>query len=323
MRLEVEVGPVGDPLELAPAPGEEVLDVGRGFRVVGEVLLGVLAEPEAVLGDPEPHEPGEPFLAPIGEPAVGVGRRDEELQLHHLELTGAEDEVPWRDLVAETLTELGDPEGRLAAHRRHHVQEVDEHPLRRLRAQICDGGLVVERADESLEHEVERPRFGEVGGTAVRAGPLDLVGSPALVARPAVDKRVDERLEVAGRLPDLGVRDDRGLDGNDVVPVAHHRAPPGVPHVAEHQRAEGPVVVGRADAAVDLGGGEDEAPSLRKVDDRVEQSRVALGDAVSCGVFLRHNLTIPASPQPEPARGRVWRPRSQGPDYAGVVSSVS
>ena len=36
---EVEVAPVGDALELVPAPGEEELDVGRAPRVVGQLAL--------------------------------------------------------------------------------------------------------------------------------------------------------------------------------------------------------------------------------------------------------------------------------------------
>jgi hypothetical protein len=40
---------------------------------------------------------------------VGAGL-DEELHLHLLELAGAEDEVARRDLVAERLADLPDPE---------------------------------------------------------------------------------------------------------------------------------------------------------------------------------------------------------------------
>ena len=321
MGLQVEIRPVGDPFELAPAPGEGELDVRRRRRVVRQVLGGVLTEAQLVPADPEPLVPGEPLLAPVGEPAVGVGRGDEVLKLHHLELAGAEHEVARRDLVAEAAAELGDPEGGLAAHRRHHVQEVDEHPLGGLWPQVGNGGLVLDGADEGLEHEVERPGLGEIGGAAVRAGAVDLVGAPALVARPTVDERVDERLEVARRLPDLRVRDDRGLDRHDVVAFAHDRAPPGVPDVPEHQRAERSVVVGRADAAVDLSGGEDEAPPFREVDDRVEQPRVLGWRAVLFGAFLRH---IPRLARAAVAESRRAPPAPPpGRDYAGAVSSAT
>ena len=48
-------------------------------------------------------------------------------------------------------------------------------------------------------------------------------------------------------------------------------------HVAEHERAERAVVVGRADAAVDLGRGEDEPTPFGQVDDGVEQPWVVRG----------------------------------------------
>jgi hypothetical protein len=77
--------------------------------------------------------PVEPLVDPVAVPLVRLGRRHEELHLHLLELEGAEDEVPGRDLVAERLADLRDPERRLPPRDRGDVLEVDEDSLCGLR----------------------------------------------------------------------------------------------------------------------------------------------------------------------------------------------
>ena len=57
---------------------------------------------------------------------------------------------------------------------------------------------------------------------------------------------------------------------HDVVAELDHGADPRLLHVAQHERAEGAVVVGGPEPAVDLGRRIDEAPSLAEVDDLVE-----------------------------------------------------
>ena len=78
--------------------------------------------------------PVEPLLDPVRVPLRRLGGMDEELHLHLLELAHAEKEVAGRDLVAEALADLRDPERRLHAHRRDDVLEVDEDALRGFRA---------------------------------------------------------------------------------------------------------------------------------------------------------------------------------------------
>src|ERR1700719_2611010 len=99
---------------------------------------------------------------PMLEPARCLLRRDEELHLHLLELPRPEDEVPGRDLVAEGLAHLSDPEGRFLAGELQYVLEVDEDPLRRLRAQVRRRARLLHRADRRLEHEVEVARLRQV-----------------------------------------------------------------------------------------------------------------------------------------------------------------
>src|SRR5438105_6113359 len=106
--LQVVVGAVGDPLELAPADGEVILDVGGPLGVVGELVLLVFAQPQILGPQAVAAIPGQAVLDPalvprlVGRPAadrvVGV---DEVLDLHLLELAGPEKEVAGGDLVPE------------------------------------------------------------------------------------------------------------------------------------------------------------------------------------------------------------------------------
>ena len=94
-------------------------------------------------------------LEPVLEPLLGLGGRHEELHLHLLELARAEDEVPRRDLVAEGLADLRDPERRLLARELQDVLEVDEDALRGLGAQVGGGAGLLDGSDGGLEHQVE------------------------------------------------------------------------------------------------------------------------------------------------------------------------
>ncbi len=227
--------------------------------------------------------PAEPLVEPVLEPLRRLRGRHEELHLHLLELADAEEEVAGRDLVPERLADLCDAERRLAARELGDVLEVDEDALRGLRPEVGERALVLERADVRLEHEVELARLGEVAvrrlarplaRLAAAARELELVGAEAELAGAAVDERVGEAGDVAGRLPDARVEDDRGVEGDDVVALLHHRAEPERADVVLREDAVVAVVVGRAEAAVDLGGREDEAAAAAEGDDRVHRHRL-------------------------------------------------
>src|SRR5262249_33673533 len=94
---EIEVAAVRDPLELRPAEREGVLDVDARLGVVGELVGAVRSEAEAVVRDAEPDVPLEALLLPVIEPLPVLARTHEELELHLLELAGAEEKVPGRD----------------------------------------------------------------------------------------------------------------------------------------------------------------------------------------------------------------------------------
>ena len=293
MGLEVEVGAVGDALQLAPlAAGEPeaVLDVHGALGVVRQLLRRVLEVPQVVAAHPEVDVPAGALVDPVLVPLLVGAGHDEELHLHLLELTGAEDEVARRDLVAERLADLADAERRLLARGLHDVREVDEDALRGLRTQVVQPGLVLDRAQVGLQHHVEVTRLGPLAaGAAVGArhrGELDgvgvgdavllgvallqVVGAEPLVAAQALHERVGEDADVAGGDPDLTRQDHRGVEPDDVVAALDDRLPPLPLDVLLELHAQGAVVPGRPGAAVDLAGGEHEPPALAQADDVVE-----------------------------------------------------
>ena len=151
------------------------------------------------------------------------------------------------------------------------------------RRYAADAGLL-DRADRRLEHQVEVARAGQVallglagmlGWFAPARELCEVVGAEALPARAAVHERVGEAGEVAGGLPHARVLQDRRVDRHDVVALLQHRAPPLALDVVLQQHAVVAVVVGRADPAVDLRGGEHEAAPLAQRDDLLHRHRVA------------------------------------------------
>ena len=159
MARQVEVGAIMDPLQLLPPEGELVFEIHGGLSVVRQLVRAVRVLPQLLGTDPDPVVPLEPLLEPVVEPLVVAAGLDEELHLCLLELAGAEDEVPRRDLVAERLAQLRDPEGHALPRGLLHVQEVHVRSLGRLRPQVHDRGVLLDRPHEGLEHEVEEARL--------------------------------------------------------------------------------------------------------------------------------------------------------------------
>ena len=171
---QVEVAAVVDALELLPAEREAVLDVDRLLGVVRQLVRGVLAQAQPLRRHAVALVPGAALGQPLLERGGGLRLRpDEVLHLHLLELAHPEDEVAGRDLVAERLADLGDAERQLLARRLLDVLEVDVRALRGLRAQVDDRGVLLDRAHERLEHQVEAARRATAGrrrsGTSGRA----------------------------------------------------------------------------------------------------------------------------------------------------------
>ena len=290
MAAEVPVATVVDALELLPAEREAVLDVDRLLGVVRQLVRRVLTEAEALLGHAVVGVPRPAAREPLLEDARRVTGRDEVLHLHLLELAHPEDEVAGRDLVAKALADLGDAEGQLLARRLLDVLEVDVAALRGLGAQVDDGCVLLDRAHEGLEHQVEATRRTErtaVDG-ALEAEALDdvrialvglgqvfrarqLVEAEAQLVSRALHQRVAERLDVARRDPHLGMHQDARVETDDVVAQLDHLAPPGTLDIVLELDAERAIVPNSVYPAIDLGAGEDKTAPLGERDDGVER----------------------------------------------------
>src|SRR5919108_3678717 len=125
MLRQVEIAAVVNPLQLAPAKGELVLDIEGGAGVVRQFLGAVLVQPQVLPSDAEAEIPVEARLSPILEPLRSGLGFDKELHLHLLELAGAKDEVSRGDFVAERLADLSDAERDFLARWQQHVAKVD------------------------------------------------------------------------------------------------------------------------------------------------------------------------------------------------------
>ena len=261
---QIEVGPVVNALEFLPAEREFILDVVGVRGIVRELILAVLMPAQLLWPNPESFHPLHPFRAPGLEPFVLGAGFHEKLHLHLFELASPKDEVAGRDLVAERLADLRNSKGDLLARGLLHVQVIDIDPLRRLGPQVDNGGLILDRPHERLEHQIELPRRGERafaaahGALGVRlagcALDLGIVGPKAVLALLAIHERIGEPGQMPRCLPDLGMHQDRGVEALDVVAFMHHRPPPALLDVLLELDAERSVIPHGAKAAIDLGG---------------------------------------------------------------------
>ena len=287
---QVVVGAVRHAPQLAPAEGEQELEVRGGLGVEAQLLGVVVAQPQVLVLQADAQQPVVAEGAPVVEPLQISAGLAEELQLHLLELADAEDEVARGDLVAEGLTDLAHAEGQLAAGGALGVDEVGEDALRRLRPQVHGVLGILGDALERLEHQVELPDVGEVvltaGGAgdvvvldevlhlllgegidglgqlhAVLAAPVldELVGAKALLALLAVHQRIGEACQMTAGHPRLGVHEDGGVLPHVVGVLLHELLPPGLLDVVLQLHAQGTVVPCVGKAAVDLGACEDDA----------------------------------------------------------------
>ncbi len=192
--------------------------------------------------------------------------------------------LPGRDLVAERLADLRDAERRLAARELRDVLEVDEDPLRGLGPKEDVRARLLDRSDARLEHEVELARLGQVAVgrlAGALARPLAARRAPSswsarkrsLHVRQSTSGSVNP-CDVARRLPHARVEDDRGVERDDVLPLADHRLEPARADVFLQEDAVVPVVVGGPEAAVDLRGREDEPAPPRERHDLLHRHHV-------------------------------------------------
>src|ERR1019366_3356458 len=93
MLIEVVAAALGDTLELAQSEWIAILDVGGAARIMRQLLLRMLMEPQVVALGPELQEPVQAMLDPVLKPLrLFLGARlDKILHLHLLELASSKD----------------------------------------------------------------------------------------------------------------------------------------------------------------------------------------------------------------------------------------
>ena len=97
------------------------------------------------------------------------------------------------------------------------------------------------------------------GQGAGRSGPGGLVGAETLLGHLAVHQGVGKTGGVARCAPNFGAHDDAGVDADDVLAGGDHVPPPLAHQIALQFGAQGTVVIGRFQPAVNLGRLKDEA----------------------------------------------------------------
>src|SRR5271165_3595998 len=97
-----------DALPFLPANNTLVLNVKSLFGIVRKLIRPMCAEAQAIFMIDNALVPLEAKLFPIIKPLLHFTRMHEELQVPLLELALAEQEVPRRDFVAESLPNLAD-----------------------------------------------------------------------------------------------------------------------------------------------------------------------------------------------------------------------
>ena len=131
---QVVVRAVCDAPQLAPAEGEQELNVGGGLAVEAQLLLLMVTHPQLFFFQSQILQPADAELLPVVKPLQVRIRLAEELQLHLLELSGTEGKVSGSDLVAERFSDLADAEGNFLSGGSLNILEVDKNALSRLRS---------------------------------------------------------------------------------------------------------------------------------------------------------------------------------------------
>ncbi len=173
--------------------------------------------------------------------------------------------------------------------------EVDEDALGGFRTQEDLCLRVLRDALEGFEHHIKLtdagelgcaavgtgdPVFGDVGGEvlAVPAAHVkvvtvggvvfdEFIGAVALLAGLTVDERIGEVADVAGRHPGLGVHEDGAIHPDVVGAFLHEFLPPCALDIVLELDAQGTVIPGVGEAAVDFGAGEDKAAVFTQGDE--------------------------------------------------------
>src|SRR6476646_2466383 len=106
MRAEVEIAAAGDALDLFIAKRREIVHQVEGaLGIVRQVGLGYIVDLNALAADANTLPPAQSSIQPALMPIILRPRHDEVLDLQHIELAHAKQEVARVDLVAKALAD--------------------------------------------------------------------------------------------------------------------------------------------------------------------------------------------------------------------------
>src|SRR5260370_39507133 len=155
MPREIPILPPVDTLPFLPSQDAPVLNIKCLFCVVRQFILRVLAKSQPILVIDDTLIPLEAILFPVVKPLQHLAWMHEELQIPLLELALAEQEVPRRNLVAESLPDLADTERNLQTRGLQHIIIVQVDVLARLTAQVGLHPLTLNNPKVRLHHQIE------------------------------------------------------------------------------------------------------------------------------------------------------------------------
>ena len=165
---EIVIGAVGDALQLAHAKRELVFEVVGFLGIKRPLAVGNVVDFDLRARDADVLVKFQALLEPVvGEPQAVFGTA-EKLDLHLLEFARAEDVVARIDLVAKRLADLRDAERELLARGIEDIAEIHKDRLRRLRAEIDEVVVALDRSGVRFEHEIEGSGLCQFP-TAIRA----------------------------------------------------------------------------------------------------------------------------------------------------------
>src|SRR5699024_6229981 len=141
---------------LGTCEAEGVFHVHGALGVVRELFLWVLVQTQVVWIHAQIDVPLQAVINPVLVPLLILAWLDEEFHLHLLKLTSTQEQVTRGDLIAESLTSIGDAKRSLHARRGHHIFEVYEDTLCRFGTQVVQTFVIIDWAQEARQQTRKR-----------------------------------------------------------------------------------------------------------------------------------------------------------------------
>src|SRR5882724_3018068 len=175
MRLEIEVGAIGDAHQLVPLPlfvftlrKKAILNIDRALGVMGQLFLWLLVKPQVRIRDADALKPLITGIDPFLMRSFVFTGSDEVFHLHLFKLAGAKDEIAGRDFVTKRLAHLRNTKRELPPAGDEYVEKVYEDALRGFRTEVSQRRRIIigHRAELRPQHCVKGSRLSPIMRTA-------------------------------------------------------------------------------------------------------------------------------------------------------------